>query len=406
MKRSLEWFTCGLGVALTLGMSAAATGSSFAATAAGTASETPIGAPAGSLGSPAILMAQAQQSGAAQQSGTSERQNILFIAIDDLNDYIDTLGADRPIHTPNITALAQRGMLFTNAFAPGSSCTPSRTAILTGMSPFNSGLYSHNVDWRVHPQLPDLATLPRYFHDSGYATFGSGKLFHAHSYNYSGMTETSPLTTQTATDDPLEEKVSTVGRVHPQAEAKIVGPDGAILPIGEQGEYCSRGYAVMLGYWDDPERTAEAIDSEGWMHSGDLGTMDDQGYVRITGRIKDMVIRGGENIYPREIEEFLLTHPAISDVQVFGVSDQKYGEQVCSWVITKSGHNVSPEDIRSFCQGQIAHFKVPAHIKIVEAFTMTVTGKAQKFEMRKTMEAELATSDRTGKNSTKDDSNA
>lgn len=221
-----------------------------------------------------------------------------------------------------------------------------------------------------------------------------------------GMTETSPLTTQTATDDPLEEKVSTVGRVHPHAEAKIVGPDGAILPIGEQGEYCSRGYAVMLGYWDDPERTAEAIDSEGWMHSGDLGTMDDQGYVRITGRIKDMVIRGGENIYPREIEEFLLTHPAISDVQVFGVSDQKYGEQVCSWVITKSGHNVSPEDIRSFCQGQIAHFKVPAHIKIVEAFTMTVTGKAQKFEMRKAMEAELATSDRTGKNSTKDDSNA
>ncbi|MBQ0770927.1 MAG: AMP-binding protein [Sphingomonadales bacterium] len=204
-----------------------------------------------------------------------------------------------------------------------------------------------------------------------------------------GMTETSPLTTQTATDDPLNERVSTVGRVHPHAEAKVVGPDGSTVPIGEQGEYCSRGYAVMRGYWDDPEKTAEAIDADGWMHSGDIATMDDKGYVRITGRIKDMIIRGGENIYPREIEEYLLTHPAISDVQVFGVSDEKYGEQVCAWIIPRSGEQVAAEDVRDFCRGQIAHYKVPHHVKIVEGFTMTVTGKAQKFEMRKLMEAEL-----------------
>jgi fatty-acyl-CoA synthase len=204
-----------------------------------------------------------------------------------------------------------------------------------------------------------------------------------------GMTETSPLTTQTATDDPLEERVSTVGRVHPHAECKIVGPDGATLPIGEQGEYCSRGYAVMLGYWDDAEKTAEAIDSEGWMHSGDLATMDANGYVRITGRIKDMIIRGGENIYPREIEEFLLSHPAIGDAQVFGISDEKYGEEVCAWIIPKPGQAVAPEDVLAHCKGQIAHYKVPRHVKIVDAFAMTVTGKAQKFEMRKMMEAEL-----------------
>lgn len=204
-----------------------------------------------------------------------------------------------------------------------------------------------------------------------------------------GMTETSPLTTQTATDDPLKERVSTVGRVHPHAEAKIVGPDGHILPIGEQGEYCSRGYAVMLGYWDDPEKTSGAIDSEGWMHSGDLATMDAKGYIRITGRIKDMIIRGGENIYPREIEEYLLSHPAIADVQVFGVMDDKYGEEVCAWVIAKSGEAIDPEGVIAHCKGRIAHYKVPRHVRIVEAFTMTVTGKAQKFEMRKAMEAEL-----------------
>ena len=207
-----------------------------------------------------------------------------------------------------------------------------------------------------------------------------------------GMTETSPLTTQTATDDPLEERVSTVGRVHPHAEAKIVGPDGATLPLGEQGEYCSRGYAVMLGYWDDPQKTAEAIDSEGWMHSGDLATMDTRGYVRITGRIKDMIIRGGENIYPREIEEFLLSHPAIADAQVFGVADDKYGEEVCAWIIARPNAALTSEEVITHCKGQIAHYKVPRHVRIVSSFAMTVTGKAQKFEMRKAMEVELASS--------------
>ncbi|UZW54377.1 AMP-binding protein [Sphingobium sp. JS3065] len=204
-----------------------------------------------------------------------------------------------------------------------------------------------------------------------------------------GMTETSPLTTQTATDDPLEERVSTVGRVHPHAEAKVIGPDGATLPVGEQGEYCSRGYAVMLGYWDDPERTAEAIDSEGWMHSGDLAVMDEHGYVRITGRIKDMIIRGGENIYPREIEEFLLAHPSIADAQVFGVANEKYGEEVCAWVIPKPGAVLSEQDVLDHCRGRIAHFKVPRYVRIVERFEMTVTGKAQKFAMRRIMETEL-----------------
>lgn len=208
-----------------------------------------------------------------------------------------------------------------------------------------------------------------------------------------GMTETSPLTTQTATDDPLEERVATVGKAHPHAECKIVGPDGATLPIGEQGEYCSRGYAVMLGYWDDPEKTEEAIDKDGWMHSGDLATMDANGYVRITGRIKDMIIRGGENIYPREIEEFLLTHPLIGDAQVFGIADEKYGEEVCTWVIPKPGVELVPDDILVHCKGRIAHYKVPRYIKIVESFAMTVTGKAQKFEMRKMMEVELGLAD-------------
>jgi len=204
-----------------------------------------------------------------------------------------------------------------------------------------------------------------------------------------GMTETSPLTTQTAVDDPLEERVGTVGRVHPHAEAKIVGPDGQTLPIGEQGEYCSRGYAVMLGYWDDPAKTAEAIDAEGWMHSGDLATMDAAGYVRITGRIKDMIIRGGENIYPREIEEFLLTHPHVTDAQVFGVSDEKYGEEVCAWVIARAGTRLEAEHVLDHCRGRIAHYKIPRYVRVVESFAMTVTGKAQKFEMRRMMEAEL-----------------
>ncbi|AEG49534.1 Long-chain-fatty-acid--CoA ligase [Sphingobium chlorophenolicum L-1] len=204
-----------------------------------------------------------------------------------------------------------------------------------------------------------------------------------------GMTETSPLTTQTATDDPLEERAGTVGRVHPHAEAKIVGPDGKTLPIGEQGEYCSRGYAVMQGYWDEPERTAEAIDADGWMHSGDLAVMDEKGYIRITGRIKDMVIRGGENIYPREIEEFLLTHPQIQDAQVFGVADEKLGEEVCAWVIAKPGAELSVDGVLAHCRGNIAHYKVPRHVRVVPRFPMTVTGKAQKFQMRKMMETEL-----------------
>jgi len=204
-----------------------------------------------------------------------------------------------------------------------------------------------------------------------------------------GMTETSPLTTQTATDDPLDKRVETVGRVHPHAEAKIVGPDGEILPRGKQGEYCSRGYAVMLGYWDDKAKTEEAIDADGWMHSGDLAVMDDRGFVSITGRIKDMIIRGGENIYPREVEEFLLSHPAIFDVQVFGVSDDKYGEEVCAWIILKDGEMLAPDDVKAFCKERIAHYKAPRHVRMVESFVMTVTGKAQKFEMRKLMEDEL-----------------
>jgi len=204
-----------------------------------------------------------------------------------------------------------------------------------------------------------------------------------------GMTETSPLTTQTATNDPLEERVTTVGRVHPHAQAKIVAPDGSTVPVGVQGEYCSHGYAVMLGYWNDPERTAEAIDDDGWMHSGDLATMDERGYVRITGRIKDMIIRGGENIYPREIEEFLLRHSSIADAQVFGVADAKFGEAVCAWIIPKVGMTLSAQDIFEHCRGQIAHYKVPAHVRVVAQFAMTVTGKAQKFEMRRVMEQEL-----------------
>ncbi len=205
-----------------------------------------------------------------------------------------------------------------------------------------------------------------------------------------GMTETSPLTTQTATDDPIEAKVGTVGRVHPHAEAKVVGPDGDVVPLGQQGEYCSRGYAVMLGYWDDPQRTADAIDSQGWMHSGDLATMDEAGYVRITGRIKDTIIRGGENISPREIEEFLLTHPDIADAQVFGVADARLGEEVCAWVIARPGAALDVDAVLAHCKGRIAHYKVPRHVRLVSAFAMTVTGKAQKFEMRKMMEAELS----------------
>jgi fatty-acyl-CoA synthase len=208
-----------------------------------------------------------------------------------------------------------------------------------------------------------------------------------------GMTETSPVSTQTSFDDPLERRVATVGRVHPHVEIKIVDTDGRIVPVGMPGELCTRGYSVMLGYWGDPERTAEAIDAARWMHTGDLATMDAEGYVNIVGRIKDMVIRGGENVYPREIEEFLFRHPKVEAVQVVGVPDVRYGEELCAWVKLKPGISATPEDIQDFCKGQIAHYKIPRYIKFVDAFPMTVTGKVQKFMMREQMEKELGLSE-------------
>jgi len=204
-----------------------------------------------------------------------------------------------------------------------------------------------------------------------------------------GMTETSPVSTQTALDDPLERRVSTVGRVHPHVEIKIVDTEGRVVPRGTPGEFCTRGYSVMLGYWDDEERTRQAIDPTGWMHTGDLATMDAEGYCNIVGRIKDMVIRGGENVYPREIEEFLYRHPKIQDVQVFGVPDPRYGEEICAWVKVRAGETLDAEEVRAFCRDQIAHYKVPRHIRFVEEFPMTVTGKIQKFIMREQMTAEL-----------------
>lgn len=204
-----------------------------------------------------------------------------------------------------------------------------------------------------------------------------------------GMTETSPVSTQTTTDDPLERRVATVGRVHPHVEVKIVDSDGKIVPRGTAGELCTRGYSVMLGYWNDAERTAQAIDPAGWMHTGDLAVMDDEGYCNIVGRIKDMVIRGGENVYPREIEEFLYRHPKIQDVQVFGVPDKRYGEEICAWVKLRAGESLSAEEVQAFCRDQIAHYKIPRHIRFVDEFPMTVTGKMQKFIMRERMAAEL-----------------
>jgi len=209
-----------------------------------------------------------------------------------------------------------------------------------------------------------------------------------------GMTETSPVSTQTTADDDLEHRVSTVGRVHPHVEIKIVDPaTGAVVPRGTPGELLTRGYSVMLGYWDDPQRTAEAIDRAGWMHTGDLATMDADGYVNIVGRSKDMVIRGGENVYPREVEEFLYTHPAVKDVAVFGVPDERYGEELCAWIQVREGASVTEEEIREFCKGRIAHFKVPRYVQVVDAFPMTVTGKVQKFKMRETAVADLGLRD-------------
>ena len=205
-----------------------------------------------------------------------------------------------------------------------------------------------------------------------------------------GMTETSPVSTQTGADDALERRVGTVGRVHPHVEVKVVDPlTGRTVSRGEPGELCTRGYSVMLGYWDQPEQTAEAIDRAGWMHTGDLATMDDDGYVEIVGRIKDMIIRGGENVYPREIEEFLYTHPDVGDVQVVGVPDARYGEEVVAFVQREAGAQLDADAIREYCRERIAHYKVPRYVHFVSEFPMTVTGKVQKFEIREQAMAEL-----------------
>ena len=209
-----------------------------------------------------------------------------------------------------------------------------------------------------------------------------------------GMTETSPVSTQTSADDPLEKRVATVGRVHPHVEIRIVDPaTGETVPRGTSGEFLTRGYSVMLGYWNDEARTVEAIDSDGWMHTGDLAVMDDEGYVNIVGRIKDMIIRGGENVYPREIEEFLYTHPDIVDVQVIGVPDIRYGEEVMAWIQLRDGAKTTGEDIKEFCRGTIAHYKVPRYFKFTDTFPMTITGKVQKFKMREQSIAELGLAD-------------
>jgi len=205
-----------------------------------------------------------------------------------------------------------------------------------------------------------------------------------------GMTETSPVSTQSRTDDPLEKRVSTVGQVHPHVEVKIVdATTGRIVPRGTPGELCTRGYSVMLGYWNDPKATREAIDVGRWMHTGDLATMDEQGYVKIVGRIKDMVLRGGENIFPREVEEFLYTVPGISDVQVIGVPDAKYGEELMAWVKLRPGATLTGEEIRAYCKGKIATYKIPRYYKFVDGFPMTVTGKVQKYKMREAAIQEL-----------------
>jgi len=205
-----------------------------------------------------------------------------------------------------------------------------------------------------------------------------------------GMTETSPTISQTRTDDAIERRVSTVGTVFPNVEVKITNKIGEIVPIGDTGELLARGYSVMRGYWADPDRTSESVDSAGWMHTGDLATMDSDGYLNIVGRVKDMVIRGGENIYPREVEEFLHRNPKITDVQVFGVPDAKYGEELCAWIVLKHGEKADADEIREFCRGQISHFKIPRYVQFVAEFPMTVTGKVQKFSMRDSMIEKLS----------------
>ena len=204
-----------------------------------------------------------------------------------------------------------------------------------------------------------------------------------------GMTETSPISFQSGIDDPLEKRVSTVGRIQPHAEVKIIDDTGRLVPVGKQGELCTRGYLVMQGYWDDDDRTGEAIDKAGWMHTGDLATIDADGYCNIVGRVKDMLIRGGENVYPREVEEFLFRHPKIQAASVFGVPEAKYGEEVCAWIVLKPGQSANAEEIQTFCQGQIAHYKIPRTIRFVPEFPLTATGKPQKFLMREAMMREL-----------------
>jgi fatty-acyl-CoA synthase len=206
-----------------------------------------------------------------------------------------------------------------------------------------------------------------------------------------GMTETSPLSFQSRTDDPIDRRVSTVGRILPHVEVKIVDANDKVARIGESGELCTRGYGVMRGYWDDPKRSAEAIDAAGWMHSGDLATIDEQGYCTIVGRLKDMLIRGGENIYPREIEEFLLRHPKVQSAQVFGIPDHRLGEEACAFIVLKPNQSATAEEIQSFCRAQISHHKVPRHIRFVPEFPMTATGKPQKYIMREQIISELAT---------------
>ena len=203
-----------------------------------------------------------------------------------------------------------------------------------------------------------------------------------------GMTETGPVSFQTAIDNPLQQRVATVGRVLPHTEVKIVDEQGRVVPRGTPGELLTRGYCVMRGYWNDPERTAEAIDVAGWIRSGDVAQLDEAGFCAIVGRLKDMVIRGGENIYPREIEEFLYRHPAVEQVEVIGVPDERYGEELCAWIKLREGETTSAEELRQFCEGRIAHFKIPRYIRFVDAFPMTVTGKVQKFVMREEMARE------------------
>jgi fatty-acyl-CoA synthase len=204
-----------------------------------------------------------------------------------------------------------------------------------------------------------------------------------------GQTECSPVNHMTLAHDPLEKRVQTVGRAGPHLEVKIIDEKGDVVPRGAPGDICTRGYAVMKCYWDEPERTAETVDADGWLHSGDLGVMDADGYVQVVGRLKDMIIRGGENIYPRELEEFLFTHPDIQDAKVIGVPDEKYGEEVCAWIQLRERASLTEDDLRAFCKERIAYFKVPRYIRFVREFPMTVTGKVQKFKMRQIMAEEL-----------------